>query len=84
MGVLELPVVAAVFITAAILGDFVNFWIGSKVGTAGRHREAGVAEESSRRERGVAWLGMASCLALHKAEESITRGRGVLSRCLAP
>jgi hypothetical protein len=31
MGVLQLPVVAMVFIVAAILGDFVNFWIGSKV-----------------------------------------------------
>jgi membrane protein DedA with SNARE-associated domain len=31
MGVLQLPVVAIVFIVAAILGDFVNFWIGSKV-----------------------------------------------------
>ncbi len=31
MGVLQLPLVAGVFIVAAILGDFVNFWIGSKV-----------------------------------------------------
>ena len=72
MGVLKLPVVATVFITAAILGDFVNFWIGSKVGTAGKRRDAGVAgdvlggregggegglpyaEESGRRQRGVA------------------------------
>jgi len=31
MGVLQLPLVAAVFVVAAILGDFLNFWIGSKV-----------------------------------------------------
>ena len=31
MGVLQLPVVAAVFVVAAILGDFLNFWVGSKV-----------------------------------------------------
>lgn len=34
MGVLQLHIVAAVFIVAAILGDFLNFWIGSKVGPA--------------------------------------------------
>ena len=34
MGVLQLPMVAAVFVVAAILGDFLNFWVGSKVGPA--------------------------------------------------